>query len=107
MSLQISLCAILVTEHNYVALFIAIEFAQDIVFIESPKVSIGWYVNLAFELLKTAQDLISHLNRLVHFRLGVSIVFSLLPTDGSLFLLTQFFFFSQPFQLIFFQLFLL
>jgi hypothetical protein len=107
MSLQISWCAILVTEHNYVTLFISIEFAQDIVFIESPQVSVGWYVDLAFKLLKTAQDLVSHLNRLVHFRLSVSIVFSLLPTGGPLSLLTQFFFFSQTFQLILLQLFLL
>ncbi len=66
MPLQIAGGTILVSEHNYVSLFVTIEIAQDVVFVESSELCVGWHVNLAFELLKAAQDLVGHLNGLVH-----------------------------------------
>ena len=97
MPLQITCRTILVTEHKYVSFIVTVEFAKNVIFVESSEFCVGRDVNFTFELFKAAQDLIGHLYWLVHFRLRVSFVFRLLAQ-------ALFFFFPQSFELIFLQL---
>lgn len=61
MPLQITCCTILVTEHKYVSFIVTVEFAKNVIFVESSEFCVGRDVNFTFELFKAAQDLIGHL----------------------------------------------